>query len=329
MNGEIDIDEPAIEGVTVTLTGVDVDGNPITLSEVTDEDGVYQFDDLPASDANGYVITETQPVGYDNDREYAGEINEVPVGDDADVFDDTFTIALAMDDVAEDFNFAEQVGDQTVVYVEAGLTATIGFWKNKHGRRLIKSLNGGASDTQLGNWLAGTFPALYGSTSEDPVNGLAGKTNAEVSKFYREIFRQKKRRGNIGPAKLDPQTMAVALAVYVTDRGLAGGIMAEAHGFSTFDPTAGEDPGLAGLGGRLFDIDDALGAGAAQTLFGAGTPSSLTVMEILTKTDENSSDGVIFEDPDDGNSDIDVWEAALRSLANDLFTAINETGDIG
>ena len=159
--------------------------------------------------------------------------------------------------------------------------------------------------------------------------GLAGKTNAEVAAFFKLIFKTKKsKKSNTGPAPLDPQAMAVALGVYVTDRGLAGGSMAEAYGFSTFAPAPGEDLGLAGLGGRLFDIDAAVGTGTAATLFGAGTPSSLTVLEILVNTDENSSDGVIFEDPDDGNSEIDLWEAALRSLANDLFTAINEGGDI-
>jgi hypothetical protein len=316
-NGTVDPGESALEGVTVSLTGNDADGNPVMHSQVTDGDGVYLFDNLAASDANGYVITEVQPAGYDNDREYAGQINGVQVADDADVFDDQFAIALAIDDIAENFNFAEQDNGQMGGYVEAGLTATIGFWQNTNGQNLIKSVNGGANDTQLGDWLAGTFPALYGT--------LAEKDNTEVAAFFKSIFKATKgRNSNTGAAKLDPQFMAVALAVYVTDRGLAGGSMAEAYGFATFDPTVGE----AGLGGRLFDIDGTIGAGTAETLFGTGTPSSLTVLDILVMTDENSSDGVIFEDPDDGNSEIDVWEAALRSLANDLFTAINESGDI-
>ena len=41
--------------------------------------------------------------------------------------------------------------------------------------------------------------------------------------------------------------------------------MAEAYGFTTYDPTPGEDPGLAGLGGQLFDIDAVVGAGTAET----------------------------------------------------------------
>jgi hypothetical protein len=324
-NGQVDPGEPAIENVTVTLIGNDVDGNPVMLSQVTDGDGVYLFDELPPSDADGYVITQVQPTGFDNDREYAGQINGTAVADDGDVYDDMFTVALAADDVAENFNFAEQISDHTGTYLESSLTATIGFWQNPNGQSLIESLNGGASSTQLGDWLAGSFPELYGTTSD----GLAGKNNAEVAAYFKSIFKAAKgKKSDTGPAKVDPQVMAVALAVYVTDRGLAGGPVAEAYGFSTFEPTPGEDPGMAGLGGRLFDIDEAAGTGTAETLFGVGTPSVLTVMDILSKTSDNSSDGVVFEDPDDGDSAIDVWEAALRSLANDLFTSINESGDI-
>ena len=121
--------------------------------------------------------------------------------------------------------------------------------------------------------------------------------------------------------------MAVALSVYVTDRGLAGGTTAESYGFATYDPIIG-NPGMAGTGGRFIDIDAAVGAGSAELLFGVGTPPVMTVMDILTLTNENSSDGVLFEDPDDGDDQIDMFEQILRSLANDLFSAINETGDI-
>ena len=46
------------------------------------------------------------------------------------------------------------------------MTATIGFWHNKNGQALIKSLNGSSSSTQLGNWLAATFPQVYGEGAE-------------------------------------------------------------------------------------------------------------------------------------------------------------------
>ncbi|MFT3665547.1 SdrD B-like domain-containing protein [Piscinibacter sp.] len=58
--------EPRIAGVTITLTGTDTYGNPVSRTTTTDANGNYSFNDLPPSDATGYTITETQPAGYRN-----------------------------------------------------------------------------------------------------------------------------------------------------------------------------------------------------------------------------------------------------------------------
>jgi hypothetical protein len=60
-NGVQNAGEPGIPGVTVTLTGVDVDGNPISRTTTTDALGRYEFTDLPAGT---YTVTETQPTAY-------------------------------------------------------------------------------------------------------------------------------------------------------------------------------------------------------------------------------------------------------------------------
>ena len=112
--------------------------------------------------------------------------------------------------------------------------------------------------------------------------------------------------------------MAVVLAIYVTDRDLAGGAYGESYGFEVSE---------TGVGSALFDIDAAVGSGSAEALFGTGTSSVMSVLAILTSTDAQSSNGVVFDT--DGDGTIDAREALLRTLANDLFTAINETGDIG
>jgi uncharacterized delta-60 repeat protein len=193
--------------------------------------------------------------------------------------------------------------------VQQGQTATIGFWQNANGQNLIKSLNGGPSSTHLGDWLAATLPNLYGINSG--ANNLTGKTNAEVAALYVALFNRT--GGASGPPKLDAQVLALALAVYVTNQNLAGAT-AVAYGFQV---TA------TGVGTATFDVGDA--NRAAFNLEPAQT-TVLTVLDILGTTDALSHDGLLYDVNDSGT--IDKLEKALRVLANSVFTAINQQGDI-
>ncbi|MBN6149225.1 DUF11 domain-containing protein [Xanthomonas sp. AmX2] len=58
--------EPALAGVTVTLSGTDAYGNAVSATTVTDANGQYRFENLPAAGAAGYTLTQTQPNGYAN-----------------------------------------------------------------------------------------------------------------------------------------------------------------------------------------------------------------------------------------------------------------------
>ncbi|WP_287904487.1 SdrD B-like domain-containing protein [Chloroflexus sp.] len=60
-NGVQDSGESGIEGVTVRLTGTDIDGNTVDLTRVTDANGNYRFDNLQPGT---YTITVTPPTGY-------------------------------------------------------------------------------------------------------------------------------------------------------------------------------------------------------------------------------------------------------------------------
>ncbi|MFW2383844.1 MAG: SdrD B-like domain-containing protein, partial [Acidimicrobiales bacterium] len=53
--------EPGIAGVTIALSGVDLNGSPVNLSTTTDASGDYSFTSL---DGGVYTITETQPAGF-------------------------------------------------------------------------------------------------------------------------------------------------------------------------------------------------------------------------------------------------------------------------
>src|SRR5262249_9126126 len=60
-DGQVDVGEQGIRGVTIRLQGSDDLGRTIDVTTTTDTDGAYQFDWLrPGS----YTITETQPAGY-------------------------------------------------------------------------------------------------------------------------------------------------------------------------------------------------------------------------------------------------------------------------
>ncbi|WP_372898515.1 SdrD B-like domain-containing protein [Stieleria sp.] len=310
-NGEIDFGEQAIPGVAVRLTGVDADGQTVDRVAITDNDGVYFFGNLTSSNTAGYTLEESQPSGYDDGQDVVGTIDGIMTGllDGNDVISG---IVLQSGQDGINYNFGE-IEIQNSGFLTEGQTATIGFWQNKNGQALLKSLNGGSEKTDLSQWLAESFPNLYGNKAGD--HDLSGMTNAEVASFFKTIFKAKKQRGSTGPTKLDPQVLAVAFAVYVTNESLAG-TAAQSYGFVTDSD---------GVGARLYDVDAAIGTGSSEQLFGSGVPSVLSVMEILTRVDNASTDGIVF---DDGVGGIDSLEALRRSLANDLFTSINEAGDI-
>lgn len=295
-DGEIDFNEKAIAGVTVTLTGVDDRGQAVQLTDVTDADGVYYFADLRPGT---YAITETQPAGFSDGQETLGTAGGVAGAD-------TFTgIALSGGVDGLNYNFGER--PLAGAAVTHGQTATIGFWQNKNGQALLNALNGSANATQLGNWLAATMPMTFGN--------LAGKTNAQIAQIYVDAFKAKKGKGDVGPAKLDCQVMATAFAVYVTNSSLAG-TAATKYGFLVTATGVGTATFNVGLNGAAFDV-------ANYTV--------MTVLDLLLATETHTAQaGVLYSyaivNPD-GTVSYGI-DAVLRAMANEVFTRINESGDI-
>ena len=72
-NNAIDGGE-GMAGVTVTLSGTDIYGNPVSATAVTVAGGGYTFPLLPPSNAAGYTIVETQPVTHYDRNETAGSL---------------------------------------------------------------------------------------------------------------------------------------------------------------------------------------------------------------------------------------------------------------
>ena len=73
-NGTFDAGERLLSGVTLTLTGTDFFGDAVNLTVTTDPAGHYSFDDIVASDATGYTLTETQPAGWAEGGAVAGTL---------------------------------------------------------------------------------------------------------------------------------------------------------------------------------------------------------------------------------------------------------------
>jgi hypothetical protein len=281
-DGQVDFGERGIPGVTVTLDGTDDLNQPIHLSRATDADGTYLFDGLRPGT---YRITEAQPAGYTQGINAPGTAGGSANGDTFD----GITLASGQDGL--NYNFGER--PPSTGGVRSGQTATIGFWNNRNGQALIRSLNGGEASTRLGNWLAATLPNLYGSTAG--ANALGGKTNAQVAAYFQSLFVRQ------GP-KAEAQVLATALAVYVTNATLN-------------DTGAGAQSGFVitatGLGTATWDVGD---NGEA---FGVADGTTLTVLDLLLRLDAQSANGVLYN----GNT-------ARRLQANAVFSAVNEAGDI-
>jgi hypothetical protein len=300
-DGQVDQDEYAVSGATVTLTGVNDQGVEIDRVEITDSDGAYYFDALRPGT---YTITETQPLGYDDGIDSIGTAGGTLLASDS-----VEDIQLEAYVEGENYNFAEIRADAGEEQIVVGQTATIGFWAGRKGRKLIESLNGDKNSTLLGNWLAAELPEIYGD--------LAGKSNKKVAKYYRKLFRatkkHRRRRHHHHGHHDDPQTagirdlgaqvMATALAVYVTDSNLAG-TTAESYGFLV---TSG------GVGLATFNVGDAGDA------FGLSELDSriMTVFDILRATNDQVVDGSLYD-----------MDLVLSTLADRIYTMINETGGI-
>jgi len=299
-DGEVNFGETAVPGVTITLTGIDDLGQSVNRVVQTDANGVYVFANLRPSNADGYTISETQPAGLADGQDILGTVNGVPVGSNA--VNDVFSgIVLSQGGLlAENYNFGERPAPSGGV--SAGQTATIGYWQNRNGQKLIQALNGGPSATQLGHWLAAMFPNMYGA--------LDGKTNAQVAAHYKTLFSRCTRKAPSGPPKTDAQVLATALAVYVTNQTLAG-TTAAAYGFQV---------SATGVGTQTFDVGN---SGAA---FGAANHSNVSVVDLLLAVNARSRHGLLYDQNGDGQ--ISSSEAGYRTMANDVFSGINETGDI-
>jgi hypothetical protein len=187
--------------------------------------------------------------------------------------------------------------EQTVITVPANLsTATIGFWHNQ-GQNLLKTYG-----SALGNWLASTYPNLWGN--------LSGATGTQVANYFQLLFNNK---GNLNN-QTAIQALAVSFDVWVTTTGLGWN-------------TNSNGPGSYGFknlndGSALFNI------GSNGASFGVPNNTSLTVSQILSYFNSHAS--VVKSG---SYTKLRTWtfyggDNTLLTGADTVFDSINMTGDI-
>ncbi len=99
-NGVKDAGESGVPNVKVTLTGTDINNQPVTREVTTGADGSYNFGDLPRG---SYKIVETQPVGYPDGKDTVGT-----AGGNASVNDEISNIVLAAGQDSSGYLFGEK-----------------------------------------------------------------------------------------------------------------------------------------------------------------------------------------------------------------------------
>src|SRR5262249_53501742 len=213
----------------------------------------------------------------------------------------TWTVTFAGDNnnnsAADQGGAAEQFTLQGASMVGRGNGATIGFWANHNGRALLNTYTTSA----IGNWLATTYPNLFGN--------LSGATGSQVYSYFVQL---KGANGLTNSTMTD--ALATALTVWVTTTGLGWNTTAAADGFQ-------QGPGGVGLGSLYFNV------GLNGASFGVANNTLLTVNQILAYYNSHTvrTGGTLTSLP--------TWvvyggDTSLLNGANIVIDGINQKGDI-
>ncbi|MFO0937549.1 MAG: SdrD B-like domain-containing protein [Gemmataceae bacterium] len=162
INGVKETGERPIPGTTITLTGNDLNGNPVTLTTTTDTTGFYQFTHLLTGT---YTITETQPKGllYDG-------LDSIGTLGGTEPVKNSFAVSLPINGTGINYNFGEIPPTQVIGYVYEDLNQNNTFDPGESG---IPNVTINIAGTAF----AGT-PLARPLTSADSKNGLSTTTDA-------------------------------------------------------------------------------------------------------------------------------------------------------
>jgi hypothetical protein len=117
------------------------------------------------------------------------------------------------------------------------------FWESL-GQSLIDSFGLTSSGLTLGQWLATTFPNLYGGANGAP--NLSTFSDAQIAAYYRGLFSQ-------SGSPLKATVLATALDMFASTASL-GGSTAQAYGFTVTTYGLGAYSSNIGLSGAPFGV---------------------------------------------------------------------------
>ncbi len=182
-NGTQQAWELGIIGVTVTLTGTDVAGNPVNVSTVTDANGNYSFGSVRASNATGYTITETHPTGHTDGLDAR---QGVVIGGSNATDAITPPIVLASGGTSTTNTFGEIPNFALTKTLEAtGVAGTIGsnlaIGETATFRLVVSVPTGGYTDFQIQDALPNGFQFVNGSARVSLVSSAGQLTSSTLA----------------------------------------------------------------------------------------------------------------------------------------------------
>jgi hypothetical protein len=178
--------------------------------------------------------------------------------------------------------------------VQTNQTKPTNWLAGSVGQQMVQSFGLTVGGQTLGQWLASSFPRLYGGVAGAP--NLSGFTNAQVASFFANLFKSSP------TPMLDSEVLATAIYVFTTTKSL-GGNVGLAYGFSVTDPGLGAADQNVNQHGQAFFVPNF---------------TTLNICKILSIANNTASGGHPW-----GSSPWDA-NATLRNDALAIFLLINQ-----
>jgi hypothetical protein len=156
------------------------------------------------------------------------------------------------------------------LFEQGAQTKTSGFWAGLLGQELIRKFGTTAGGQTLGQWLASTFPKLYGGIAGAP--NLGTFTDAQVGSFYIGLFNMR------NTSMLDSEVLSTALYIFATTSSL-GGTAASSYGLQV---------NSFGLGAYSFN------SGFNGAAFGVPNFTVLNIYQIMLAANNSGVGGVLW-----------------------------------